>query len=243
MLKHTVHGDITHPALIFLHGFLGAKEDWHAVIELLADKYFCVAVDLPGHGGSEICDAWEALLELITTLPLNQLTLVGYSMGGRLALQLSAYPAIILSAHPGLDTEEEKAARWQEDLHWIALLENFPIDIFLDQWYQQSLFNSLRQNKALFERTLLQRKKNDPFKLAAALRQMSLAKQEKITAFHPRTLYVYGEEDLKYEKLSCTLQNQIERKKITNAGHAIHLENPEACAQAILTHEATHADT
>ena len=77
MLNYCVYGDITHPTLIFLHGFLGMKEDWIPLMKQLKDSFFC-AFDLDPQ--FELMDTVQAMLE---HFPLNNPTLIGYSMGGR----------------------------------------------------------------------------------------------------------------------------------------------------------------
>ncbi|MBS0652247.1 MAG: alpha/beta fold hydrolase [Verrucomicrobia bacterium] len=225
MLECDTHGDIAKPALVFLHGFLGAREDWTPMIDKLKRNFFCVALEL---------GPLDAIERTVKQLPLHEPAYVGYSMGGRAALQLPpTCPSIILSAHTGLDTEQEKKLRWEEDLHWAQMLETQPIRSFLEKWYAQPLFQSLRKQQALFEQILQRRSCQDPVKLASILRQMSLGKQKKITAYHPKTLFLFGEEDLKYEQLYAKLPQTVLRKKIPKAGHAIHLENPDACVKAI----------
>ncbi len=225
MLECRTHGDIDLPALIFLHGFLGAQEDWGPMIDQLKDRFFCVTLEL---------GPLDAIKHTLKQLSLHHPTYVGYSMGGRSALQLPPiHPSIILSGHVGLDTELEKAHRLKEDLHWAQILESQPIQSFLEKWYAQPIFQPLRKQRMLFEQVLERRSRQDPLKLATLLRQMSLGKQTKITAYHPKTLFLFGEEDLKYEQLYATLPPTVLRKKIPMAGHAVHLENPDACVKAI----------
>ena len=40
------------PTLVFLHGFLGSSTDWNETVSLLQDDFYCVTIDLPGHGDS-----------------------------------------------------------------------------------------------------------------------------------------------------------------------------------------------
>ncbi len=238
MFEYSACGKITDPALIFLHGFLGSKEDWDPIIEQLKDRFFCVALELSGH--PHLINAVETTLQGMT---LNSPTLIGYSMGGRIAMQLPLdLPKVILSSHLGLETLTEREARWEKDLQWIGMLENGPIDLFLDKWYAQPLFASLRNHHPLFEQVLMRRRQQDPLKLASLLKEMSLAKQQPISQFPSNMLFLFGENDLQYEKLYCKLPNQVRRKKIPQAGHAAHLENPDACAETIEQWSLTHGN-
>jgi 2-succinyl-6-hydroxy-2,4-cyclohexadiene-1-carboxylate synthase len=203
--------------LIFLHGFLGSKEDWQGVIDILDPKFECIACDFAD--------------------PLPSGHLIGYSMGGRRALSLKREApekfghVIAFSAHPGLATKEEKRARWQTDLEWIEKLQTLNLSDWLDLWYAQPLFDSLRKRPELFEQVLKKRAQQDPSSLIETLKRYSLAHQDLLHL--PSALYVCGKEDLKYVSLYRTLPPFIRVRHIEGAGHALHLEHPEACARII----------
>jgi len=216
--------------LVFLHGFLGQKEDWNLLFSHLSPTISKRAIDLPGHGEVPFTpDIAEKVHEQIGPTKI----LVGYSAGGRLALELKTrYPndfekVIAISAHTGLQTEQERAKRWQIDQKWIHMLQTEPFDRFLDAWYQQPLFDSLAKYPS-FSAMLQRRKKADSKALAQFLEVFSPAKKTPPEIF-PGTFFLFGEEDLKYEKLYHTLPSF----GIPNAGHAVHLEAPKVCAKVI----------
>jgi 2-succinyl-6-hydroxy-2,4-cyclohexadiene-1-carboxylate synthase len=192
--------------LVFLHGFLGSPQDWEGVIKHLPE-YSCGALSYPFQ------------------IPPDSI-LIGYSMGGRIALR-SSQPKILLSTHPGLKTSEEKAERLRQDQLWIKKLQQEPLDSFLKAWYAQPLFDSLRTHPA-FPEVLSRRLKQDPEVLARMLSQESLARQEFIL---PKAVFLHGQFDQKYAQLYKNLN--ISSLEISNAGHAAHLENPHECARAI----------
>lgn len=235
MLALKTIGNPFHPSLIFLHGFLGTKEDWEPLIHHLQSSFFCIAIDLPGHGASSFTTDWnKALFLTLATLPaLVDPTLVGYSMGGRFALH---YPhkirRILLSTHLGLTSSKEKEARWAQDLLWASRLQNLPLSAFYTLWYQQPLFQSLQTRQDLMPH-LLQRPHRNPSLLAQALLHRSLAKQEKISLPFS-SLFLCGEKDEKFVNLYRNEPEFFEYEIIPLTGHILHLENPKACAQAIL---------
>ena len=51
-LSYRCFGVPSSPTLLLLHGFLGDHHDWQAVISLLQQDFFIIAVDLPAHGQS-----------------------------------------------------------------------------------------------------------------------------------------------------------------------------------------------
>lgn len=226
-------------SLCFIHGFLGAKEDWEKIIAFLQEDFFCHTIDLPGHGDSpfseNFLEAVAAQLKMLKPFPEY---FVGYSLGGRILLQLNEqYPSllkhlIILSSHPGLETQEEKHARWKEDAYWIEILKTKPFSAFFDAWYGQPLFQSLKENKQVFDEMLQRRKKQNPFALARVLQKCSLAHQVRLSIF-PNTIFLYGEKDLKFQTLYRKLPSFVKVHQIQKCGHALHLENPEGCSAII----------
>ncbi|MBS0628988.1 MAG: alpha/beta fold hydrolase [Verrucomicrobia bacterium] len=210
--------------LLFLHGFLGQKEDWDPVLSHLPDvEKACI--NLP-YNATDIALAIKDLCQ-------NAKIIIGYSAGGRIALELkSRFPqnygrVIAFSAHPGLKTDEEKRARWESDQKWIDLLKTAPFELFLEKWYDQELFNSLKKHPQ-FANILARRKTQNPSHLAHFLEHNSLAKKS-ISDIFPSTIFAYGKEDLKYAKL----YRKLVTFTVENAGHAVHLENPKACAMII----------
>lgn len=215
------------PTLCFLHGFLGAKEDWLPIIQEL-QEFQCHAIDYAGLSLQEI----GAHLQSLAPRPDY---FIGYSMGGRILLKLNLSPCILFSTHPGLATQQERQKRWENDLKWIEKLQSYSPSEFFEDWYAQELFVSLKENKPLFETVLQRRKKQDAALLVKTLTQHSLA-HDLPAALFPRTLFAFGEKDLKFQNLYLTLPSSVQVKKIENAGHALHLENPKACAALIRGH-------
>ncbi len=92
----------TGPAIVFLHGWGAFKELWWSTLRDLGRDYRCFALDMPGHGESQIgrADRIEAIAELVATfcydLDLTAITLVGHSMGGSVAVELTLrYPELV----------------------------------------------------------------------------------------------------------------------------------------------------
>ncbi len=194
------------PKLYFFHGFSGSPEDWSGVIE-----------NLPGC----TCQA----LTYPFDLPSDGI-LIGYSMGGRIALN-SPRPKIIISGHPGLQTPEEREARAAQERAWIDKLHKATISEFFDTWYQQPIFTSLKAHPT-FPAILQRRLKQNAQVLIDQIEKHSLA----LPSPAPRnTVFLHGALDATYRELYLKLR--IPSHEIPQAGHACHLENPLATARQI----------
>jgi 2-succinyl-6-hydroxy-2,4-cyclohexadiene-1-carboxylate synthase len=239
--------------VLFLHGFLGSGEDFDPTIELLSDDYDCLTIDLPGHGQTRITGAAEqyrmeptaiAILELLDRLEIPQCVLVGYSMGGRLALYLALHfphrfpKAVLVSASPGLEQESDRQARLQHDWDLAQQLEtDFPG--FLERWYSQPLFQSLHrlpQFAALQQR----RSRNRPPELAQSLRYLSTGGQSALWAVLAQhsapLLLLVGEEDRKFCQINQAMGDRYAAAQLQilpGCGHAPHLEQPAAVVQQV----------
>lgn len=235
------------PAVVFLHGFMGRGAVWHPVAAALRATHRCVLVDLPGHGQSlglpeaaySMAGAAHALAATLDHLALAEAQVVGYSMGGRLALYFALhYPdrctsLVLESASPGLRTEAERAERRRLDAERAArLTSDFPA--FLDAWYQLPLFASLHRHPGLVPRLQRARRTNDPAELARALVGLSTGAQpslwNRLPALRVATLALAGALDAKYVALAQAMQRQapaLRAEILPATGHNGHAERPQ----------------
>lgn len=247
MLHYQTHGSPARPALCFLHGFMGSSADWQPVVQALAQDAYCLTVDLPGHGRSvdEPCHfytmegATQALADVLDDAGVERCTLVGYSMGGRVALYFSVYHAHrvrrlgLESASPGLRTDDERARRRAIDEERAHRIED-DLGAFLENWYQKSLFASLAQHD-LVEEMVTRRKANDSSELARALRGLGPGHQPslwgKLGELSMPTLVLTGTLDEKYQRVTEETVQRIpdaRRVVVPRAGHNVHAERPQA---------------
>ncbi|KAM3094434.1 2-succinyl-6-hydroxy-2,4-cyclohexadiene-1-carboxylate synthase [Phormidesmis sp. 146-12] len=240
----TRHGSTTLPVILFLHGFLGSSEEFADIVPQF-DRCCCLCLDLPGHGKTQVVGDYslsttaQAIVDLLTQLDIPQAILVGYSLGGRLALSLALqfpdrFPKTILeSASPGLKTETERALRRKHDDQLSdRITSNFPE--FLTEWYDQPLFRSLKQHPnfaALYEHRL----KNNPIELAKSLRNLSTGRQpsfwSKLAHYKQPLLLMVGAHDRKFVSINQEIAARCPTAQLeilVNTGHNLHLENPQA---------------
>lgn len=242
------------PIILFLHGFLGDCDDFARVISLLSDDFCCLTVDLPGHGKTIVTGGDEyytmentalGLIQFLNILNIDKCFLLGYSMGGRLALYLTInFPdrftkVVLESASPGLKTQEEQLLRIARDRQLAEELETKDFRAFLNNWYEQPIFNSLKKYSD-FDSILEHRLENKPLELAKSLRNLSVGIQpslwEKIKDNQIPLLLLVGEYDNKFKLINQEMANisQISQLKIIrNSGHNIHWENVRAFIEEV----------
>ena len=229
------------PTLVFLHGLLGTQADWQKLSENLP-HFHCVALDLPWHGSAknnpvqDFDETCAYVAKQIQCAVGNQpYFLIGYSLGGRIALYYALYSQqekynlqglIIEGGNLGLINETEKEVRWKNDVFWAQRFSHEKAESVLNDWYQQAVFAHLTegQRKALIEK----RQTNCGDNIAQMLLATSLAKQLDLRPYvknSPYPIYYFcGERDHKFKQMA--LDNQLNLSVIPNAGHNAHQENP-----------------
>lgn len=244
-LNYSLTGPEKAPLLILLHGFMGSAADWTAIAAGLP-RFRCLAIDLPGHGANQWPlkgPAWDfetsaaAIMAIARQVHVGRKFILGYSMGGRLALYLAIrYPAdfdaaVLAGASPGLADSKERQQRRENDAALADRLRNLPFNEFLRTWYDLPLFRSLKNHPGYLE--MLQRRlKNDPLRLAKSLRDAGTGSQPPLWSKLPRNkiplLLVVGEKDAKFRSVANAMENAgpaIFQQIIPHCGHNVCLEN------------------
>jgi len=251
---YTLTDNKNQPIILLLHGFTGNNQDFSSVISLLSQKYCCLAVDLPGHGqtrvnGDESCynmlNTAQALIDLLDHLQIDKCLLLGYSMGGRLALYMTLHfperfeKVVLESASPGLKSEKDRSHRIQSDLDIAQNLENSNIKDFILNWYDRPLFKSLKKSPQ-FNQLIETRLANNPLELAKSLRNLGTGNQpslwEKLTQNQIPILLLAGEDDHKFQSINAEIASLCPAatlKIIPNAGHNIHFENIDKFVEVV----------
>ena len=242
--------------MVFLHGLLGSGEEWNELASSLEDRFFCIQIDLPGHGASAGCS--EALYPMpacaqavITTLDELSITtagLCGYSMGGRLAFFLLTHFAdrfckvVIESATPGLRTDKEREERIAHDETLAAQLERDGIGPFLIYWYRQPLFASLARDQELIKKVTARRLNNDPHAAARSLRTMGTGAMPDLwpllKSVTTPLLLVTGDLDDKFTALAreiIDLCPTATHRILIDCGHNGHIEKPHEFHELLIS--------
>lgn len=246
-LHYEQQGSANNPTLVFLHGFLGNHHDWYQSIELLKEQFHCITLDLPGHGNSisvqtplengfQHCH--QLIKDTLDRLNLSRYVLVGYSLGGRIALDYARTQddprlthLILESSHIGLNGQTpDKELRYQHDLQWAQKFATQSLLQSLEQWYQQEVFADLTRQQRV--KVVQQRAHNYGVFLANMLLSTSLAKQQSGQRFLEHTQlpisYLFGENDTKFQDIakSLPIKENIKTHGFNGVGHNIHQQAP-----------------
>lgn len=236
--------------LLLLHGFTGNSTTWNEVLGTLSSKYMCIMPDLLGHGKSSSPNdslrySIEAtsldLCKILQELQLNKAHVLGYSMGGRLALSFALQhneyvkSLILESASPGLKTNKERIARQEQDSKLAKMILENGMTHFVNYWQNIPLFET-QKNLPKSKRFLIynQRMSNDAKGLANSLLGMGTGFQKSywdcLNTFQKPVLLLTGECDKKF----CNIADEMNRRFKTcewrivpETGHAIHVEESE----------------
>lgn len=244
--------DSSLPYLILLHGFMGTGLNFSHLIEPLSTFCNPITIDLLGHGQSDTCtDPYLYttgkqvfhIQSILNRLQIRNLHLYGYSMGGRLALQLlHHYPdffksAIIESSHCGLKNESDRLERRNNDEILAGEMEqNF--ESFLNKWTQLPLFDSTPEFfKESYKKVMLTQDSNS---MAASLRGFGAGEMPFICT-HLKEIktpihLIAGELDPKYHLLMqqiSAMNLYFTFECIPNAGHRVHTDQPDLLIESI----------
>ena len=227
-----------------LHGNFGLPTDWTAALpaHLPATTYHLWQIRRHHSETHTLTGFAKWLNPQIAALPPDpHRLLIGYSLGGRLALHLIAdrpdlWPrALLLSTHPGLTSNVNRTARLVHDAAWKTRCLTTPLPALLDAWHAQPVLSSNIPSTP-----------PDPLapwlpEIADAFTGWSLGLQADhlpLLAPLPTTgLWLTGANDLKFnalaEQATRTLPH-FTHQTIPHSGHRLLTDQPLAVSSAIL---------
>jgi 2-succinyl-6-hydroxy-2,4-cyclohexadiene-1-carboxylate synthase len=201
-----------------------------------------VAVDLPGHAGSDAVRAdlsesarlvADAVRGAVGEVPC---ALLGYSLGARVALhvltqtQLPVSCAVVIGATCGIEDSEARAARRRADESLADDLEaSGDVDGFVESWLRGPLFERLGDGADQAERV-----RNSAAGLASSLRLCGTGTQEPLWAAIPAVrcpvLALAGTDDTRFAAHALRLARSAASgvaSLVPGGGHAVHLAQPD----------------
>lgn len=216
-------------------GFTQTARSWERVERALPRDWDVQAIEVPD--GLDFSATADALGHRG-----GRAVWVGYSMGARLALRLAldnprfVQALVLVSGTAGVPSAGERESRRAEDERRARELERDGVDVFLERWLDQRLFETLPREAAMLD----DRRRNTVHRLAHQLRELGQGIQEpvwdRLGELAMPVLLVAGGYDRVYAETARRMSAAIPGAAVTivaQAGHAVHLEASEELAHQL----------
>jgi len=234
--------------LVLLHGFGGTHRAWDGVIDCLDhQRYRPLALDLPGHGDAADAErpiTFAGCAAHVLSHSPERFALCGYSMGGRIALQIAlAHPEsverlVLVSSSPGIADPAERAERRAADRRLADELESAPFEDFIERWRTQPLFAEDPPEVGELART--DQRRNRPDAIAAVLRGLGTGEMEpmwpRLGELEMPVTVLAGDRDERFVRVARAMEPLLSHGhvEIVAGGHGLPLENPQAVARGAM---------
>jgi pimeloyl-ACP methyl ester carboxylesterase len=238
--------------VLLVHGLGSSSRDWENQVSVFAKRYRVITIDLRGHGKSDkpqgpysIPLFASDIVELIRSLDIAPVHLIGLSLGGFVALQLAVEhhdllrSLIVVNAAPGLPRER---LRERLRITWALFLRRLIVRLFgmraLGRFLGKKLFPRPSQN-ALKRRFIERWAENHPDAYLASLAAVSRWNvEDRLSSITCPTCVISGEHDFIPLALKKGYTEKLVRgelKVIRGSGHFTPLDDPERFNEAVLS--------
>jgi 2-succinyl-6-hydroxy-2,4-cyclohexadiene-1-carboxylate synthase len=233
--------------VVLLHGFTHTGASWDSVVATLGERYRALAPDIRGHGSSSELQpvTLAAVIGDLAALVPQRFTLVGYSMGARIALHAAlALPdrvegLVLIGASPGIADAREREDRRCADDRLAAQIEGSTIEDFARRWAATPVLAGQASQVAAAAHT--DRLRNTPAGLARALRGLGTGALapvwDRLGQLDGAVKLIVGERDRKFRAIAVEMAAAIPGARVgvvPGAAHAVHLERPDRVAASIV---------
>jgi 2-succinyl-6-hydroxy-2,4-cyclohexadiene-1-carboxylate synthase len=227
--------------VVFIPGFMQRGDAWRPVAELLPERYPSSLLD---HREHTFEGRLREIAEAAVGPDASGAVLVGYSLGGRLALRaVLREPAryaglVIVSTTAGIDDAPARTARAEADERLAAWIEASPMEDVVSVWERQPLFAD--QSETLVEEQRPGRLSHDPASLALLLRTAGQGVLEpvwhELLRLDLPVLAIAGARDDGYVRAARRIAETAPHGRLAvvgEAGHAPQLQQPEEVGRLI----------
>ena len=244
-------------SLVLIHGFTDNSSMWYNQVPVFSERFKVLAYDVRGHGKTQtpeggfsmelFADDLHALLE---ALGIEKACMLGYSMGGRIALQFAlAYPEMttgLIFANSGVmgsdvqPTEEQIAALAERRAQMVKMFETGRIEVIADGMAERSFSPGFRdRDPVVFQKYKDVKLQNDPRHYLAIMQAMvdAVTNPPDLRQLECPALIIAGDRD---SFMTLDEAKSMERAisdvavTILPTGHAAAIEAPQAFNQAVL---------
>ncbi len=241
------------PFTVLLHGFGSDLRTWDPLLAALDGRLSTLRYDLRGFGrsrwrGEEPFSHADDLLALLDALDIERCDVVGVSMGAGIALHAAleqprrfARLVLISPAIMAWEWSQPWRERWREI---VAEARAGRLDRARELWWLHPLFDSTRHSAAgpLLKAAIMAYSGDEWLR---DMQRQELPDVERLHRLAVPTLLLSGGRDLEDFRLMADLLEAstplVRRRHFPDLGHLLHLEDPNACASAILQALSTAA--
>ncbi|MEP2652665.1 MAG: alpha/beta fold hydrolase [Paraglaciecola sp.] len=248
-VNYQVHSnDPSKPWIVLIHGLFGNLDNLSGLRRLFTGQFQVLCVDLPDHGKSDFTEVFsfesyaQLIRQKITELGISQVTLLGHSLGGKVAMKIALtsqdlvkHLAILDIAPVSYSPRHDKVFEGLNaiDLHHLEsrkqaelLLSQHIVESGVRQFLLKSLYSQDESWHWRFNLNLLQR---DYLRLSAAI--------ESNIPYPGPVLFIKGQRSdyLLSEHKAATLElfPNSQSKMIKGVGHWLHAEEPNLCFEIV----------
>ncbi len=238
--------------IALLHGFTQTRRSMHGLVNEMSNLstlFSAIAVDAPLHGESQniatdVAGAADALVDTC-----GSAVYLGYSMGARICLHAAIqHPTkvqalVLISGTAGIIDPIQRQHRQDADNELADHVEKVGTREFISEWLSKPMFALLPDNP----QDIAQRCTNTAISLATSLRMCGTGTQEslwdKLPTLSIPVLLLAGAHDEAFCQHARRMQELIGSNAIVHivqdAGHSVHLEQPQITAQLVCDWLAT----
>jgi pimeloyl-ACP methyl ester carboxylesterase len=236
--------------VVLLHGYLESMYVWEDFVPLLTPHMRVITVDIPGHGISEVKGEVhtmemmaDIMCDMLDALQIEKATFVGHSMGGYIALAFCARHAerldglVLLSSSPMPDTELKRENRRRE----IALVRAGKKDMLARVAPEAGFAEQNRRRLKDYIDDLVETvhiTEDDGIVALLGGMMERVDQNEMLRQSTVRQLFIMGKCDgyipVEAAEAFIALNPQAEVVWLENSGHMGFIEEPEACAKALV---------
>lgn len=242
---HRISVSETGIPVVLLHGFSRNAESWNDLLVHLSGRAV-YSIDLPGHGSAAIAkmtveDCAEEIAAFVVRNALKRFHLIGYSMGGRVAMryalahQGTLASMTLISASPGIEEMSARDARRQSDEVLAERIEHEGLEAFVDEWMNTPLFRGQeRFGKRAVRNARTERMEQRTSGLASSLRNMGQGTMQpmlgELSSLKVPVLLIAGERDEVYREHVRVMSEYLPQAQaiiMEQAGHDVPVEARE----------------
>lgn len=254
-LNYELSGDGA--ALVLIHGFTDNLNMWYNQVPAFSERFQVLVYDVRGHGRTKTPEGGFSMElfaadvhALLKALGIEKACMLGYSMGGRIALRFALeYPEMtsgLVFANSGVmgsdvqPTQEQIAALTERRKQLMAMFETGQIEVIADGMAERSFSPGFRdEDPAAFQKYKDVKLQNDPRHYLAIMQAMveAVANPPDLSQIGCPVLIIAGERD---SFMAVSEAKSMERAigdatvTILPTGHAAAIESPQAFNQAVL---------